>query len=47
MIRFLRLLLGGTLFAISFVITDKKDLADLVNMIKQELRKENNNDSNN
>lgn len=24
MIRFLRLLIGGTLFAISFVITDKK-----------------------
>lgn len=47
MIRFLRLLIGGMLFAISFVITDKKDLADLVNMIKQELRKENNNDSNN
>ena len=44
MIRVLRLLIGGTLFAIGFVITDKKDLADLVNMIKQELKKENSND---
>lgn len=39
MIRFLRLLIGGTLFVIGFVITDKKDLADLVNMIKQELER--------
>lgn len=39
MIRFLRLLIGGTLFAIGFVITDKKDLTDLVNMIKKELER--------
>ena len=39
MIRFLRLLIDGTLFAIGFAITDKKDLADLVNMIKKELER--------
>ena len=39
MIRFLRLLIGGTLFVIGFVITDKRDLADLVNTIKQELER--------
>ena len=42
MIRVLRLLIGGTLFAIGFVIIDKKDLADLVNMIKQELERKTN-----
>lgn len=39
MIRYLRLLIGGTLFVVGFVITDKKDLADLVDMIKKELER--------
>ena len=39
MIRFLRLLIGGTLFAIGIAIMDKKDVADLLNMIKQKLER--------
>ena len=38
MIRYLRLLIGGTLLAIGFVIIDKSDLLDLVNMVKKGLQ---------
>lgn len=38
--RFLRFLIGGTLFALGFIITDKTDLLDLVNTIKERLKDE-------
>lgn len=38
MIKTIRLLIGGILLALGFVIIDKKDLLDIVNMIKEEIR---------
>lgn len=38
MLRTIRLVIGGILLAIGFVIIDKSDLLDIVNMIKEGLQ---------
>ena len=38
MLRTIRLVIGGTLLAIGFVIIDKSDLLDIVNMVKEGLQ---------
>ena len=40
MLRTIRLVVGGVLLALGFVIIDKSDLLDIVNMIKEGLQKQ-------